>query len=248
MKLAVAGALSDEDVRALTDACKVSQTVAMRRDLVRQGEDPNHVHLILEGWACRYQQLENGNRQITAFLLPGDFCDTHITLFSQMDHSIGTVTECKVARISRATIDELTARPGIARAFWWAGLVDEAVLRAWIVNLGSRNGPNRLAHLLCEIYARLANVGRASNDELILPLTQEELGDALGQTSVHVNRSLRKLAEAKFIAYNRHSLQILDFPALKTMAGFDPSYLHIRDRSAALPLGGSQARASAPRC
>jgi CRP-like cAMP-binding protein len=227
-KLAAAGSLLDDDVQALLEASQNVCAVGMRRDLVREGENPEHVQLILEGWACRYQQLENGNRQTTAFLLPGDFCDTHITLFNEMDHSISTITECKVARIPRATIEALTARPGIARAFWWAGLVDEAILRAWIVNLGSRDALPRLGHLLCELYSRLANVGRASNDTLVLPITQEDLGDALGLTSVHVNRSLRKLVAAKLIAYNRQDLQIVDFDALRHMAGFDSKYLHIR--------------------
>lgn len=227
IKLAAAGALSDGDVQALHGACQNVHTVAMRRDLVREGENPDHVNLILDGLACRYQQLENGNRQITAFLLPGDFCDTHISLFNEMDHSIGTVTECKVARIPKAVIEELTARPGIARAFWWAGLVDEAVLRAWIVNLGRRDARNRLAHLLCELYCRLATVGRAANDELLLPSTQEELGDALGLTSVHVNRSLKRLTELNLIAYKRQSVQIRDFAALQELADFDAKYLHV---------------------
>ena len=235
VKLASAGALSDDDVLALLDSCQDVRSIEMRRDLVREGENPDHVHLILEGWACRYQQLENGNRQITAFLLPGDFCDTHITLFSQMDHSIGTVTRCKVARIPRATIDELAARPRIARAFWWGGLVDEAVLRAWIVNLGSRDAPNRLAHLLCELYTRLETVGQASGQVLLLPLTQEELGDALGLTGVHVNRSLKKLADANLICYKRQSMQILNFEALREMAGFRPNYLHVKDGSSCSP-------------
>ena len=116
--------------------------------------------------------LRDGSRQITAFLVPGDFCDAHITLLDQMDHSIATLTECRVAFIARHKMLEIADHPRIARALWWASLVDEAVLRAWILNLGRRDAFERVGHLICELHARLSNVGLTLAGGFELPLTQ----------------------------------------------------------------------------
>ena len=198
-----------------------------RRDIIREGERPDHVHLMIEGWSCRYKVLPDGLRQITAFLIPGDFCDTHITLFEQMDHSIGSLTESRVAFISRAKMRELVDRPRIARALWWAGLVDEAILRSWIVNLGRRDSFERIGHLICEMHARLRNVGLAPDNNFQMPLTQEELGDALGLTTVHVSRMLKRLRTQNLVSFMRQQIVIDDIATLQSIVGFDPNYLHL---------------------
>lgn len=211
----------------LLKLCEDVRPIEARRDIIREGECPDHVNLMIEGWACRYKVLRNGSRQITAFLLPGDFCDAHITMFTEMDHSIAAINECKVAFVSRAKILEISEHPQIARALWWASLVDEAVLRAWIVNLGRRDAFDRVGHLICELYARLKNVGRAGEGEFELPLTQEELADALGLTSVHVNRTLKRLREEKLLTLHHRQLVITDMARLQRIVGFNPNYLHL---------------------
>lgn len=226
-KLQGVGELPPDD-RALLDGVLTDiRSIRARRDIIREGDSPDHVHLVMEGWACRYKILDDGARQITAFLIPGDFCDTHITLFAHMDHSIGAITDSKVAFISRATMAELTDRPAIARAFWWGSLVDEAVLRAWIVNLGRREALDRVAHLICELHARLRHVGLIDEGSFEMPLTQEEIGDALGLTSVHVNRTMRRLHEAGLMTVKHRRLVIHDVAALHKLAGFNPDYLHL---------------------
>lgn len=151
--------LSQEDNDALAAMCDETRDLNEGEDIICDGDQTEHVHLVLEGWAYRYKVLEDGSRQITAFLIPGDFCDMHVAVLGEMDHNIGTLTPAKIAYIPHDCINELVERPQIARAFWWATLVDEAVLRAWIVNLGGRDAYHRIAHMICELHLRLESIG-----------------------------------------------------------------------------------------
>ena len=222
--------LAEEDKAELKHMCSDARDMPPRRSIIREGDKPDHVHLVVEGWAARYKLLPDGGRQITAFLLPGDFCDLHITILDEMDHSIATLTKARVAYIPRATMDALTDRARIAKAFWWATLVDEAILRAWIVNIGRRDAAEAVGHLLCELYVRMKNIGLTTDHQFELPLTQQELGDALGLTAVHINRVLQRLRADKLIALKNGALQILDYPGLEKLAGFNPNYLHLAHR------------------
>src|SRR3954468_1637775 len=131
--------LSHEDRRMLERATAKVQQVGAREDFICEGEVSGDVHLILNGFACRYKILRDGQRQIMAYLLPGDFCDLHVAILGGMDHSISTLTSCTVASIPRYAMIELTRKsPSINRALWWATLADEGTLREWVVNLGRR--------------------------------------------------------------------------------------------------------------
>jgi CRP-like cAMP-binding protein len=127
-------------------------------------------------------------------------------------------------------MDALTDRPAIARAFWWATLVDEAVLRAWVVNVGRRDAFESVGHLMCELYLRMRNVGLTADHSFELPLTQEEIGDALGLTPVHVNRVLQRMRADGLITFARGALNILDYRRLEAASGFNPNYLHFERR------------------
>ena len=229
-KLQNVTALSEEDQQALDDLCREVREVSARKDIMQDGAKPSHVHLMLEGWAARYKILPDGGRQITAFLIPGDFCDVHVTILSEMDHGIVALTPARIAYIPHSAIKTLTERPQLARALWWATLVDEAVLRAWIVNLGRRDAFQHLAHLLCELHERMRNIGLVAEDSFDLPLTQEEIADALGLTPVHTNRVIQRLRSEGLITLKGHNLVILDAPGLQKASGFNPAYLHARDR------------------
>ncbi|MFL6845020.1 MAG: Crp/Fnr family transcriptional regulator [Allosphingosinicella sp.] len=227
--------LPREDREALASLLGDARPMGARRNVIREGDKPNHVHLVVEGWAARYKLLPDGGRQITAFLIPGDFCDLHVTILSEMDHSITTLTPARVAFIPRAAMDALTDRPHIARAFWWATLVDEAVLRAWLVNVGRRDAQQAIGHLICELYVRLRNVGLVTDHSFELPLTQEEIGDALGLTPVHVNRVLQRMRSDGLISFKRGSVTIHEYARLEKASGFNPNYLHIEKRRMADP-------------
>ena len=140
--------LTQDELQALEIVTRSPRAVGPRKDLIREGDQPGPVFVILEGWAFRYKVLPNGSRQIMAFLMPGDACDLHIGMLAEMDHSLQTTTDAQVATISRQAMDEMMGTyPGIARAMYIAQLVDEGTLRAWIVSLGRRNSGERAAHL-----------------------------------------------------------------------------------------------------
>ena len=231
-KLATVANLHEADLQKLIALCDDERTVRAKQDILPEGERPDHVHVIIEGWAARYKTLANGTRQIVAFLIPGDFCDLHVAILGHMDHGIFALTRCRVAYIPSAGLDALTSdHNGLTKALWWATLVDEGILREWILNVGRRGARERIAHLLCELHARMTMIGLVKNDRLALPLTQDQLADATGLTSVHVNRTLQGLRKAKLIEIGGGTLTLLDVEALREAAGFTGNYLHIKRRS-----------------
>ncbi len=183
----------------------------------------------MDGWACRYKILPEGTRQITSLLMPGDTCDLYASVSTYMEHTISTLTTARIALVPRGMLEKLIeTRPAINRAFWWTKLVDEDTLRAWIVSMGRRDGLQRVAHLMCELYVRARNIGLTNGAGFELPLTQTVIGDALGLTPIHVNRVLRKLRISGVMTLSGGSLVIADIAKLAAIAGFDDNYLHRR--------------------
>ena len=220
--------LSADDRGALASVIKNTRYVDARRDVVAEGDRPRHVHLVLEGWACRYKTLPDGKRQIVALFVPGDFCDVNVYILKHMDHSIGAITRLKVAMITPDEMNALTAeRPRVTQALWWHELVTAAIQREWTLNVGQRSAYERLAHLLVELYLRLQAVGRAYDGRCDFPLTQNDLADATGLTAVHVNRTLQELRRDGLIELERTQLQILDLERLMDVAMFNANYLHL---------------------
>ena len=230
-KLEAFAPLPEADRRLLDDVVRGPREVGARRDLIREADRAENVQLILEGFACRYKILPDGRRHIMAYLIPGDFCDLHVFILRAMDHGIATLSPCRVVAIPRARILELMERPAIARAIWWATLVDEATLREWLVNIGARSAEHRVAHLLCELLLRLETVGLTSDGRYELPLTQAEIADTMGLSHVHVNRVLQRLRAEELITLKSGALVILDVPRLKEFSGFNPNYLHLAERN-----------------
>lgn len=230
-RLSTLADLDAEDVSRIEELCKDTRQVARKDHIKKEGDRPEYVHVMISGWAARYKTLRNGSRQIVDFVIPGDFCDLHVTLLAEMDHGIVALSPCRVARIDQREIAELTSENSrIVRAMWWSTLVDQAILREWVLNVGRRDAYERLAHLLCEMHCRMKRVGLVKNDRLSLPVTQEELADATGLTSVHVNRTLQRLRSEKLVAVGHGTLTVLDVAALEKAAGFDASYLHVERR------------------
>jgi len=226
-KLEKLGPLSDEDRRVLQDLPINVRQVEADRDLVREGDQPLDCQLLLEGFACRYKTLENGGRQIMSFHIRGDICDLHSLLVGRMDHSISTLTPGKVAAIPHATILDWTQRyPALGRVLWWDTLIDAAIFREWMVNVGRRSAYQRIAHLLCELVTRMHTAGLAKDYTCDLPITQTELADATGLSTVHVNRTLQELRGKGLIELQNGTFLALDWARLKEAAGFDPAYLH----------------------
>ena len=206
-----------------------------RRDLIREGEKPKGVNLILQGWACRYKQLPDGRRQTVHFFVPGDLCDANVFILDQMDHSIASITPLKYAEISPSDFEAMMVRSAsLTRALWLNELVNASVAREWVANVGQRSALERIAHVFCEMYLRLQSLGLTDGNSCDWPPTQTDLADATGLTAVHVNRTLQHLRAAGLIELRGRRLHVLDIEALKRVSMFNPNYLHLeRDRQPA---------------
>ena len=219
--------LSEAERTTLERISAQGTVVGPRIDLIREGDTPDGVIVVMEGIACRQKHRANGSRQITAFLVPGDTCDLDVGLLSQMDHTVTTLSICRVVRLSGDVVTRLLEEhPAIAKALRISTLVDEATLREWLVNVGCRSAIERIAHLLCELLVRLQIAGFASEDSYELPVTQLDLADTVGLSNVHVNRSLQELRRQGVIELKGRSLKILDRQKLRNIAEFNPRYLH----------------------
>ena len=225
-----------EEYTPLTDAdrselakltAQSTHTIPPRHDLLREGDSPRSLYLILEGWACHYRTLEDGRRQTVDFAIPGDLCDLNLFILDRMDHSIGAITRLKVAEIGREVFHRVvTSFPNITTALWWQELVSKSIHREWILNVGQRTAQERIAHLLCEMFLRLESVGLTDGFTCEFPATQQDIADATGLTSVHVNRSIQQLRLRGLIILQRQKLTIPDMLALQRAGMFNPEYLH----------------------
>lgn len=199
-----------------------------QEDIAKQGEEPQYVNFILKGWACRYKHLEDGRRQIISLFVPGDMCDPVVFLLPTMSHALGTITPATVARFSREDMETLMAyHPALAKAFWYDMLISTEIQREVTVSLGCRTALQRMAHLFCEMPLRLKAVGLCNGTQCDWPLTQTDISDALGLSTVHVNRTLQELRATGYIELKNKKLTIEDEQGLRDLALFDPIYLHL---------------------
>lgn len=219
--------LSREEQHALADAVSLAKPVAPNIDLVREGERADALFLVTDGWACRYTTTREGGRQLPALLVPGDVGNLDSLMFDRLDYGVRTITQATIVALPRDRALALAAQhPGIARTFTWLGLIENVILSKWTLSLGRRSAIERLAHLLCELSVRLgAENGEESS--FAFSLTQEQIADALGLTSVHVNRTMQHLRTDGLIATANRTVTIPDVAKLRQVGGFDPRYLHI---------------------
>ena len=232
-KLESIAELSSAETAALLALPMIVKEIGADQDIVREGELPTESCLVLDGFACRYKLLPDGRRQIMSFHTPGDIPDLLSIHLRVMDHSLGTLVRSKLAFIPHENLRDLARRfPGIAIAFWRDTLIDSAIFREWMVGLGRRSAFQRIAHLLCEMAMRFKAVGLADEHVYDLPVTQAELGDALGLSTVHINRVLQELRQAGLITFRGSTVSVLDWTGLKVAGEFDPTYLHQRDVAA----------------
>lgn len=222
--------LSVEEEAALRSALTEVIEPAADQDVVREHDRQTRSHLLLEGWAGRYITLADGRRQIVAIHVPGDFVDLHSFPLQIMDHSVVTFTPCRIALSPHERLQAIsTAHPHLGRLLWLSTLIDAAILRQWLVGSGKRSALEQTAHLFCELFTRLQLTGRAEGQTFIFPLSQVELADCLGVSSVHANRVVQELRGLKVLAWRGRHVEILDWPRLQALAEFDPIYLNLFD-------------------
>ncbi|GEP04456.1 Crp/Fnr family transcriptional regulator [Methylobacterium oxalidis] len=226
--------LSDEERQAILSLPARTRVLKAGHDIVREGDKPSHCCLILSGWAYRYKLIDQGRRQIFSFHIPGDIPDLQSLHIHTMDHSAATLTESTLAFLPHENLLDLTTRfPSLAAILWRETLIDAAIFREWMVGMGRRTAFERIAHLFCELYLKLQAVGLAQSYRCALPITQIDLGDALGLTNVHVNRVLKEMREQGLITLRGGTLVIESWDELIGACGFDPTYLHLEKRAAA---------------
>ncbi|HWM45735.1 MAG TPA: Crp/Fnr family transcriptional regulator [Xanthobacteraceae bacterium] len=227
-KLALRDRLTRGERKHLVDLVSEVKVFERGEDIVRDGSRPQTSSLIAEGFCCRYKLLGDGRRQISAIHIAGDFCDLHAFPLKIMDHGVMAITRCRVALVPHARLRTLTeTQPHLTRMFWLSTLVDAAAHREWINSLGSRSAAGAMAHLFCELFVRLRAVELADEDGCPLPLTQQDLADALGMSLVHTNRTLRNLRQRGLAHLKDNRLNILSWDGLVKAADFDPAYLHL---------------------
>lgn len=210
------------------------RSFAENTDIVRQGDRPGECALLLDGFACRYKVLGEGQRQIMSFHIPGDIPDLQSLHLPVMDHSLMALTPTKLAFIPHLALNDLTRTyPEITVAFWRDTLIDASVFREWLAGVGRRTAHQRIAHLICEVYVRMRSVGLAEKGGFPLPVTQAELGDSLGLSTVHVNRVLQDLRRDGLISSKGRFVVIQDWEQLKAAGDFEAGYLHLRMAEAA---------------
>jgi CRP-like cAMP-binding protein len=215
------------------------RVVRSRRDIIREGEQPRFVNLIVDGWAIRYKMLEDGRRQIIAFLIPGDLCDLDIWMIGEMDHSIGALTEVRIAQLPPESVEQIQqGHPRIAKGLMWDMLVQAAIQREWTVSLGQRSAIERIAHLICELFTRLDMIELCVDSTCQLPITQTDLSEATGITPVHVNRTIQELRAQGVIEWKGREVHVPDMDSLKRIAMFNDNYLHLRREGALLAANG----------
>lgn len=218
--------LSAEERGALEMAVSPTRSAAAGTELGQEGQESGDLHILLTGWACRYKSTRDGQRQVTGLLLAGDICNLDALFFDCPDYGVRMLTEGTLFSLSRARAEALAHRhPGIARTFTRLALIENAALRQWTFNLGRRAASAHLAHLFCELDARLAP-GDPPSTPRELPLSRELLADLLGISPLHVSRAMAQLRSEGLIASDRGRIRLTDLERLRQLCDFDPTYLH----------------------
>ena len=220
--------LSSEEERAVHEAIAEIREVPADQVIVRSGEELNSSTVLLDGWMARSKDLAGGERQVTELHVAGDFADLHGFTLKRLDHDVVTLSNCIVGVVPHERLQRITEKfPRLARIYWFTTNIDAAITRELALSLGQRSAMSRMAHLFCELYARLDAVERARPDGYEFPLTQRELAECLGLTVVHANRTIQELRRRGLVELESRQLTILNRAGLEGLAEFDPYYLYL---------------------
>lgn len=229
-RLASHSRLNEAETQALRELQINVRTFPPDHSILSEGDRTGESCVVLSGMVCGSKVTAAGVRQVTNFYIPGDIPDLQTLHLPVMDHGLSSLTSASLGFIAHTALQDLAYRHrGIAAALWRNALIDSAIFREWVVNLGGRPAAARLAHIFCEMNLRLRAVGLARADAYDLPLSQTELGEAAGLSTVHVNRCLRELRDEGLVTFRRGEVRVLDWERLKSAGDFDPTYLHLRE-------------------
>lgn len=232
-KLESIATLTDAERDALLALPVQEEEIGANRDIVRQGDQPSRSFCVRSGMTCAYKTTRSGKRQIAAIHIAGDAPDLQSLHLDTLDVGISTLTNCSIVFMRHEDIRALCRQhPRIGDILWRETLIDAAIYREWLTSLGQHDGSTRIARIACELIVRYRAMGLAEDVDgcpsIHLPLTQAQLGDALGLSTVHVNRSLQALRDKGSLFWKGSTMTALDWEGLKTIAEFDPAYLNLR--------------------
>jgi len=220
--------LNNDEAEALAALPVRVQQFAKGDVIVHEGDRPTHSFVVLSGITSMFKYSSEGRRQILIFHFTGDIPDLQSLHLNVMDMSVSAVTATRLAFLQHQDIRKLYRRfPRVGDALWREALVTSAILREWLVILGQRNAYAKLAHFLCEVVVRMRLAGLGDQHTFLFPITQQEIGDALGLSHIHVNRMAQVLKEEGLVELKRGKLVVHDWPKLCKAAAFDPTYLHL---------------------
>ena len=196
-------------------------------EILAEGKPAREALVLLEGLACHYRVLDNARRQMTGFVVPGDFCDFGFLSSSPVRQCVISLGPAVIGKIDLGHFSAVGDKlPNVVVAAMRAASIEQASARELVISLGARDALQRLAHFLCEMYQRLRLVGLVSTaGQFELSLTQAELGEALGLSTVHVNRTIQHLRRKDLITMAQGQVTVLDFRGLAEVASFDARYL-----------------------
>jgi CRP-like cAMP-binding protein len=224
--------LDEADRAAIIALPYTLRTLEPASYLVREGDPPTHCGVLLSGFAYRQKLTGDGSRQIIAIHIPGESLDLQNIFLDEADHNVQMLTRGDVAFVPRSALQELVrSRPRVAHAVLVTTLVDASIFREWVLNVGRRNSRARLAHVLCEFAIRLEAAGLADELGYELPMTQEQLADALGLTPVHVNRTLKALEVEGLLKRSKRNIAFPDWETMRNVGDFNQRYLHLQMHS-----------------
>ena len=202
--------------------------VRSRSDFVRLGEFTREASFVTSGLVGRFDQNRKGDRQVVAIYFPGDIPDLHSVVMPQASSALHAFTASSLVRISRRELlDAANTHAGIAFALWRESALDAVRMSKWVVSVGRRDALSRMAHLICEFACRSTGLATPGEVHFGFPVTQVDLGDMLGLSPVHVNRTLKSLRLANLIGVNRGQVHILAWQKLARVAEFDSRYLFV---------------------
>jgi CRP-like cAMP-binding protein len=233
-KLSLHSPLSLDVQQALDETLGRPQPFVAGAVIAESGDAADLTTVVRQGFICRATILAPGRRQIHALLLPGDSADLEATVLAKRSDRIEALTNCSVWLVPKARLAAAAAaHPQLSEALLRETVINAEIARQWVVNVGGRSAYERIAHLLCELCARMDAAGMGDAGLYPFPFTQQIIGDAQGLSMVHVNRVFQQLKANKLIDVRARRLRILDASGLSKAALFDPRYLHYREAKAA---------------
>jgi CRP-like cAMP-binding protein len=237
-KLAHFVALSSEEAGVLNDLQSDRLTVRRHREIITEGRSYDALYVVIEGYSIRCQVLRNGGRQVLNVVLPGDFIGFPSSFLERAQYTVTALTETILSPMPHGCLMNLfNLYPRLAAKLFWSFATETAMYIDHLTNIGRRSAVERVANFLLEMLSRLKVIGLADENSYHLPLTQEQISDALGLSAPHLNRTLRELRADALLDLQGRRVIIRDLDGLRALAGFNGyHFAHLHLPASAQPL------------